>query len=282
MVIEHDLVLQQRAALEHRKAVAGFFQKIIVRSKRISLFGIERLIFAGLTVQHRHILDAAISGHADEFAPIVDLYSRIHIEVDGKAHTGNMLEAAGFTGQLGNGHLQSIQNRAAGYLRDTHHVAERMNGNNLSVGDIARGDRLADAAAVDERNLRARNTAVRIGTQIAEVRLLVADDTHILVRGILRNQVHIAVRHDLVDQLGKLGVDAVHNLADAAVVAQRADQLGVSNGRFVDQHRMKRAVLVNRQNADIRELRTGRGQKHVIAVLVLHGFARNNGMRMRV
>ena len=142
LVVDHDGILQQGAALEHGHAVTGGFEHVVVAGQGVGLGQIQRLI------AYLDILYAVFAGNTGEHAIGVHLYGGLHIQVDLIAHARDLQEAAAFAGSIAGAHLQGIKDLLAGGFHHAHFVAEGMHRDDLTVGDIARGNADTDAAAI--------------------------------------------------------------------------------------------------------------------------------------
>ena len=177
------------------------------------------------------------------------------------------MEASALARQGGCAELQRVEYLLPGAFNDAQLVAERVDRDNVTVGDIARLYVRADAAAVDERHISAGDCLVRIGAQVAEVGFGNANQAQLRVRRVVYHKVNVGVRHDRVHQLLILRLNVV-NVAFCAVV--------------VEQRGVKLAVRRDGQAADVCQLRAGRGENDLLAVLVLDKLFFNDGVAVPV
>ena len=183
MIVQHDGILQQLVVGEHIDAVTGILEHVVVGRDCVSSLRVNIDILAVL--QNLDVFDAVSAVNRDEHGLVVTLGRRLDRGVDGVLQTGNLQEAAHFAnsvlavGESRHGvagcPFQRVNDLLTGCFDDAECVAIRMNLDDLAVSNIARGDIGADAAAVDERDISARDCTVSVGAEVAEVGFAVAD-----------------------------------------------------------------------------------------------------------
>ena len=220
-----------------------------------------------------HVLHAALTFHALEHLVLIQLHAGGDVGVDLIGQAGNLQEAAALARCARAAKLQRVKDLLAGHFNGAGHVAERVHGDDLAVGNVARRDICTDAAAVHERDVRVEQGAVCIGAKVAEVRLLIADHAFAGCR-VLHRKCNIRLRNDFVERSFVLQLDLRN------VCVHRHILLCVIRCR--DEARGHRAVRLDDEAAEVPELVAGGGQDHVFVVLVLYRFTRDGAVGMAV
>ena len=260
LVVDHDGILQQGAALEHGHAVTGGFEHVVVAGQGVGLGQIQRLI------AYLDILYAVFAGNTGEHAIGVHLYGGLHIQVDLIAHARDLQEAAAFAGSIAGAHLQGIKDLLAGGFHHAHFVAEGMHRDDLTVGDIARGNADTDAAAIDHGDIGTGHGPVSIGAQVAQVGFLPANHT-LAADGIIDGQLDLGGGYDGIDDLLVAGFDLGDGIAHAVIVDEGGGELAVGG---------------NGQAADIGELGAGGGEDDILAFLILNNIPGDGGVGVAI
>ena len=133
-----------------------------------------------------------------------------------------------------------------------------MDVDDLLEGDVACRNVRTDAAAVDERDIRIEHEAICVGAQVAEIGLMIAHPA--VAFRIVDCQQVIGVRNDGVQKL----VEFIFDRLDVRVGLRIVLNLRGSGEQL---HR-ERAVRLDRQLADVCELRAGLAVEDFLAVLV--------------
>ena len=256
LVVQHGAVLKKGVVAEHDIAVAAVFDHIVVGCHGIGLRGIQ-----GLSA-HLHVGYPVRAVHLHEVPFIRSHYAGGNGNVDGVGESGNVQESSVLLRIVGCAQLQGVQNFLPGGFHDAHLVPIRMDVDDVFIGDIARGQIRADAAAVGEADLRAHYGAVCVGHHVAQVRLPAADAAK-AGGGIIGSQVHVGFGDYLPQDIFQTGVerlqeDVGYGLLLVVIFHQFADD--VPGGR-IDDHL-----------ADGVEFGPGLSQKNIFAVFVLHDF----------
>ena len=142
-----------------------------------------------------------------------------------------------------------------------------MHSYDIAVGDVSGLDVAADAAAVDDGAVSTGHDPVRIGAEVAEVRLGHADKALLGILRVIYGKVNIGVRDDLVHE----PVELLLNVRDVFTYAVVIEKLNV-----------ELSVGGYRQAADVLKLCAGGGENDILAVLVLHKLLFDDGVGVPV
>ena len=194
---------------------------------------------------------------------------RIH----GEGDAGHLVKSAELAGQGVHGPLEGVQHLLAGDLDHGQAVAEGMDAQDVVQGQVALVQLHADAAAVDEGDVRfAGLVQVGIGAQVTEVGFRAADDpdgfaVFGLCNGVIDVQIHRGGGNHLVQLLIQGALGSLDGLQAGVFQAQQVhsgDILcpGVQAGRHG-------TVGADGGIADIRQLCAAAGTENGVAVLVL-------------
>ena len=281
-VVNQDLVIRNAAVVEdrdvraeHCEAVAHIHEHVVVRCERVLLGEVEVFVVTGLLVQNTDVLDAVRKRRIDGACPHLirsDNAVRLNIVVDLVLQARNLQEAAVLTRVDACAHLECIKDLLTRDFCEHRCVAERMNVDDLLEGDVAGRDVRTDAAAVDKRDIRIEHEAICVCAQVAEVGFLAADCTIVGIR-IEDREIMIGVRNNGVQQSVELVFDALDERIGFRIVL---DLLGCRE----DLHR-EAAFCIDRQLADVCELRAGLAVEDVFVFLILHGCV-DDGMAVTV
>ena len=142
-----------------------------------------------------------------------------------------------------------------------------MHSYDIAVGDVSGLDVAADAAAVDDGGVSAGHGSVRVGAEVAKVRLGHADKALLGILRVIYGEVNIGVRDDLVHE----PVELLLNVRDVFAYAVVIEKLNI-----------ELAVGGDRQAADVLKLRAGGGENDLLAVLILHKLLFDDGVGVPV
>ena len=239
--------------------------------------GVNGGVLAGLAVQNLNILDPAVAGHLHEVTSVVQLHGGGDGGVHGVLDAGNLQEAAALRhAGLHGAQLQSVQDLLAGNLHQAGQVAEGMDSDDVAVGDVAGGNIVADAAAVDKADVSAQQHAVGVGAQVAQVGLGGADGPLAGV-GIVDGQIHGGGGDDFFRLGFILSLNTINEGLGGGV--------GLRGGGHISQsHQLggHGAVGSDDQLAHGLSLGAGLAQEHVLAVGILHGLGGLGGVGVAV
>ena len=151
-------------------------------------------------------------------------------------------------------------------------VDEREKGDDVAIGDGARRDVGADAAAVGQGDLRAGGMAHGVAEEVAGVGLAAADQA--VAVSVIDPQVHFAVAEDAGGRFLHPGLDVGDNRNDSRIFFRNS----------LDRDELVRDVSVNVDDelADVLEGGAGLADQHGLAVLIVEILARNGRMGMAV
>ena len=252
-------------------------QHVIVGCQRVGL-----VQFKGLTADH-HVLDAVFARNARKHAVLV-LFSRGRdARVNLVSQTGDLQEAAVFARHSARAPFQRVQHLLTRHADDAHGVAEGMDAVNVVERNVARFNLLA--AAVDKRNVRVGQRAVRIGAQVAQIRFGVADDADRRAfrrhrDGVIDVERHLRGCNDGLTDFVELGDLRRHRVRR---VARQIQQLRRGNvHRPSVQTRRQLAILGNAQIADGGQLRAASRAQHRLAFSILNFVAGHRLVRVAV
>ena len=201
------------------------------------------------------------------------------------SQTGYLQEAAVFARHSARAPLQRVQHLLTRHADDAHGVAEGMDAVNVVKRDVARFNLLADAAAVDKRNVRVGQRAVRISAQVTQIRFGVADDADGRAfrrhrNGVIDVERHLRGRNDGLTDFVELGDLRRHRVRR---VARQIQQLRRGNvHRPSVQTSRQLAILGNAQIADGGQLRAASRAQHRLALSILNFVASHRLVRVAV
>ena len=222
--------------------------------------GVGLVDVEGLTADH-DVGNTVRAVDLDELGLIVLYNGAGDIGVDGVGQAGDLQEAAALAGIGGGAKLESVLELLTGDLNEAGGVAEGMNVDDIAVGDVARIDVGAHAAAVDEGNVSAEQETVSVGAQVAEVGLRAADGA--LAVGALGGEGNGRLGDDLLLQRVELLGDAGNVSLGIRILLNRGEvNVLVRDG----------AVGLDGQLADVGELGAGLLKDDLLAGLILDRF----------